>query len=103
MRHIITTALSRPLWIDTADVNNDGFLDVLAASFQNGRIVYLLNDKSGGFGPPQNVSAGSAGADGGRVASIIAADINSDGGTDLITTSFATDELILHLQSCGED
>ncbi|MGH8024350.1 MAG: FG-GAP repeat domain-containing protein, partial [Limisphaerales bacterium] len=65
----------------TADVNNDGKVDLISANYSSGTLTVLTNDGSGGF-----ATAGTYGVDNGPQ-SVAAADVNDDGKIDLISAN----------------
>jgi hypothetical protein len=72
-----------------ADVNGDGFTDVISASFDDNKIAWHENlDGLGNFGTQQVISLSEAGA-----ISVYGADIDGDGDMDVISASF-TDNTI---------
>jgi hypothetical protein len=72
-----------PLYLATADLNGDGFLDVVSASFADGALNIFFNNKSspGTFNPA--VSLASPGA-----SQLAIADMNGDGLPDLVSADF---------------
>jgi len=78
--------------VAVADVDNDGYPDLICAGFQGskpGTVTVLRNDHNGGFGPFDSRPAG------GQPAAIVAADVNQDGFPDLICAN--TDQNALSL------
>ena len=69
---------SDPHSVIAADVNRDGWVDLICANQGDGTLVVLANDGSGGFGIASTLSVGSA------PVSVVAADVNRDGWMDLI-------------------
>ena len=67
-----------------ADINGDGFLDVLSSSFDDNKIAWYENiDGIGGFGSQQIISTNENGA-----ISVYGTDIDNDGDIDVISASF---------------
>jgi hypothetical protein len=87
------TVGSRPTSVIASDVNNDGKPDLICANsgnlpFQPGNTLSIFtNDGSGGFGSNATLTVGSA------PQSIIAADVNGDSFTDLISANNGTNTL----------
>ncbi|MEZ6089955.1 MAG: S8 family serine peptidase, partial [Pirellulaceae bacterium] len=65
--------------IHVADVDSDGDLDVLSASFGDGRIAWNENLGVSGFAPRDVISGGSL-----QATSVFATDVDGDGDTDVI-------------------
>ena len=80
-----TVALS-PSSISTADMNADGFLDLVVTSVGNNSVTILLGDGTGAFNPvvPQSGPAFSTGP---LPESIALADFNDDGRLDIVTAN----------------
>ncbi|WP_178988172.1 T9SS type A sorting domain-containing protein [Winogradskyella schleiferi] len=66
----------------TADVDNDGDLDVLSASYYDDKIAYYKNMGLGVFSSQQVISVTADGA-----TSVYVADINNDGKIDVLSSS----------------
>jgi hypothetical protein len=78
-----------PLSLVTADFNNDGLTDIVAANFgkfpnDHGNVSLLLNSGNGTFKPALNFAAGDF------PDFIAAADFNDDGNQDLVVADFGT-------------
>ncbi|HVE58034.1 MAG TPA: FG-GAP-like repeat-containing protein [Pyrinomonadaceae bacterium] len=66
----------------TADLNNDGFVDVVTTNQTTQSLSFFYGDGSGGFAPPQTLSLGT------QVISVLTlADMNHDGRIDIIGAS----------------
>ena len=71
-------------FIDAADINNDGYLDIIA-SLNNIGFVYFLNDQLGAFNPNyKRINPGPRNIFGAR--SVHASDIDNDGDVDILGT-----------------
>ncbi|KAK3256864.1 hypothetical protein CYMTET_34025, partial [Cymbomonas tetramitiformis] len=70
------------------DVDGDGDLDVLSASWNDAKIAWYANDGSGGFGSQQVISTL---ADFAR--SVYAADMDGDGDVDVLSASDDDDKI----------
>jgi hypothetical protein len=76
--------------VTTADVDGDGDLDVLLASFDDDTLRLFRNDGTGGFGTAETLTTS---ADGAR--SVTTADVDGDGDPDVLLASFLDDTLRL--------
>jgi FG-GAP-like repeat len=65
-----------------ADVNNDGWVDLISANTNANTLTVLTNNSSGGFVVAATLNTGNF------PDSLIAADVNGDGGLDLISANF---------------
>ena len=82
-------------WVTTADLDNDGDLDVLGASNGDGRVMWFENQGEGSFGSAQIVVS-----DGGSNA-VEAADIDRDGDLDLVVTQHDLSRIVW-LENTGQ-
>jgi hypothetical protein len=75
---------ARPIYLGTADVNDDGWLDLLATHDDNGWLTILLNDGKGGFREHESLklSAGS------RPEYAVVADLNRDTVPDIVVSNY---------------
>jgi len=88
-KKIITTNVAIVREVFAADLDNDGDIDVLASSLQDDKLIWHENmDGLGNFGP-QHIIATNLG----EVWSIFAADLNSDGSTDVLTGAWNSGEI----------
>jgi hypothetical protein len=73
----------KPLYIASADLNGDGLMDVVSASFDDGALNIFFNNKTspGSFNPA--VSLNSPGA-----SQLAIADMNGDGLPDIVSADF---------------
>ena len=77
------------LFVYAADIDNDGDVDVLSASFHDHKIAWYENtDGAGSFGSQQVISTTAMGA-----TAVYAADIDKDGDLDVLSAS-STDSKI---------
>ncbi len=88
-RQIISPAANSPRCVVAADVDGDGDIDVLSASYLYDKIAWYENlDGVGDFGSQQVISIEANGVD-----SILAIDVDGDGDTDVLSASSLDDEL----------
>jgi hypothetical protein len=81
-----------PVWIEAADVNSDGSVDLITANPDSDHIFVLVGDGQGNFKDPQAFPA--QGLD---PRAIAIADFNDDGKRDLVTANSASDDVSLLL------
>ncbi|MFH1942523.1 MAG: FG-GAP-like repeat-containing protein, partial [bacterium] len=83
-QQIISTLADNAMSVYAADLDGDGDLDVLSASWANDRIAWYENtDGAGAFGPQQIISTQMY-----RAASVYAADLDGDGDMDVLSASW---------------
>ena len=72
-----------PLYLASADLNGDGLLDVVSASFDDGALDVFFNNKTspGTFNPAVTLSSPGA-------SQVAIADMNGDGLPDLVSADF---------------
>ena len=68
-----------------ADINNDGYADVVAFDSSNNALIIFLNQKNGTFGAAQTLALSTAY---GYVSSMALGDVNGDGSPDIVTISY---------------
>lgn len=84
-----------PISIRAADLEGDGALDLLVADFNTPNLYTYRGDGTGTFAPAVRVDAG------GPVRDVVAADLNRDGRTDLVTVNAdQTVSVILNRGTC---
>jgi hypothetical protein len=81
-----------------ADVDGDGDLDVLSASYDDDKIAWYENTDGGGtFGSQQVLSTLANGA-----FSVFAADVDGDGDLDVLSASFSDDKIAWYENRGGQ-
>ena len=78
---------NRPESVAAADVNGDGWLDLITANAVGNDVSVLLGNGDGTFQPQQHFAAGDS------PASVAAADVNGDGRLDLVAANFLTHDV----------
>ena len=91
---VVTTKASGARSVVAADINGDGFLDLVSASYNDNKIAWYQNlDGKGTFSKQLVVTTNVNGA-----YSVITADINGDGYVDLVSASY-NDNIIAWYQN----
>jgi hypothetical protein len=85
---IITTLADRARYVFSADLNNDGSMDVLSASAEDNKIAWYENDGNGVFGVQQIISSNAM-----EAYMVRAADMDADGDMDVISASYDDDKI----------
>jgi len=84
---VLSTSSDHARSVRASDLDGDGDLDVLAASYLDDTVAWFENlDGAGAFGAEQVITATAKGA---RMA--LAADVDGDGDQDVVSTSFLDD------------
>jgi hypothetical protein len=80
---VLTADGNDPLYLASADLNGDGFMDLVSASFDDGALGVFFNDKAspGTFNMPLVLNSPGA-------SQVAIADMNGDGLPDLISADF---------------
>ena len=85
-QRVITTSADQAQSVYAADLDGDGDLDVLSASYRDNKIAWYENtDGQGGFGPQQLITTLAEGA-----LSVYAFDMDGDGDFDVLSGSSYT-------------
>lgn len=96
-RHVITTDCKRAYDVELVDLNDDGWLDVVASGYKGDTISWFMNPGSGSSGvawqreiiDPELAEARTV-----RVA-----DFNGDGKPDILATGFGADLIVWYEQT----
>jgi hypothetical protein len=80
-----------PLYLAMGDLNNDGFADVVSASFDDGAVSVFFNNKSGGFSTPLVLQSPGA-------SQVAVGDVNGDGFADIVSADYAV-SLFVQIQN----
>lgn len=78
-----------PVSLTTADLNGDGFIDIVTAGGSAGTVSVLLNRGDGSFAAPVSYTTG------GDITAVAVADFNGDGLPDLAASDTAGDSVVL--------
>ncbi|MCB2154794.1 VCBS repeat-containing protein, partial [bacterium] len=87
----ITTAADGAKSVFAADLDGDGDVDVLSASFYDHKIAWYenrLDEASADFGPQQTITTAADGAK-----SVFAVDLDGDGDQDVLSASYDDDRI----------
>ncbi len=88
-QQIISTNVAMPQHVHTADLDNDGDVDVLSTSFDDNKIAWYENtDGLGSFGPQQIITTNAI-----EPSVSFTADIDGDEDMDIIYTSWAESKI----------
>ena len=85
--HSITKSADEPYFVYAVDVNGDGYMDVLSASYNDDTIAWYENDGS------QNFTANIISSTASGAASAYAMDIDGDGDVDVLSASRDDDKI----------
>jgi hypothetical protein len=85
---IITTLADRASYVYSADLNNDGSMDVLSSSLDDNKIAWYENDGNGVFGVQQIISSNAI-----EAYMVRAADMDADGDMDVLSASYDDDKI----------
>jgi cysteine-rich repeat protein len=96
-QQVISTSAIGAESVHAADLDGDGDVDVLSASWSDDKIAWYENsDGLGTFGPQQVISTSADGAE-----SVHAADLDGDGDVDVLSASYGDDKIAWYENSDG--
>ena len=96
-QQVITTATSGARSVYAADLDGDGDMDVLSASFGDNKVAWYENtDGQGSFGAQQVITTAADVAE-----SAYAADLDGDSDLDVLSASFRDDKIAWYENSDG--
>jgi len=96
-QQVLTIAANTPESICSADIDGDGDMDVLSASFHDDKIAWYENtDGSGTFGTQQSITTDANGA-----RDVCCADIDGDGDMDVLSASSTDDKIAWYENTDG--
>ncbi len=87
VEHTITTAADGAIFVTTEDVDGDGDLDVLSASYNDNTIAWYENDGT------ENFTAQTITLDAASARSVTTADVDGDGDLDVLSASLSDDKI----------
>ena len=90
--------IHQPSSVSVADIDGDGYLDVLATSIRDDKVSWYKNlDGKGNFGTQQIVSDNAI-----EARSAVAADFNNDGTLDVVAASWASNVIAWYPNTDGK-
>ncbi len=95
-RRIISDRVDHPESVHMADLDGDGYLDVLSASYRDKKIAWYKNPGDGDFGEQRIISTAAEGA-----RAVYTADLDGDGDQDVLSASW-DDDTIAWYENLGE-
>ena len=97
-QQVITVLADGALSVYTADLDSDGDMDVLSASFEDDKIAWYENtDGQGTFGDQQVITVIAD-----RARSVYAADLDNDGNMDVLSASSFDDKIAWYENTGGQ-
>ncbi len=81
-QQIVSTQADAALFVQVADINHDGWIDIISASMQDGKVAWYQNMNGSGFSA-QNVITEQLN----QPRAVACADIDKDGDTDIAVAS----------------
>ncbi len=99
-QQVITTVALSARSVHAADLDGDGDPDALSASFSDNTIAWYenrLNEASGDFGPPREITRAAHGA-----YSVYAKDLDGDGDPDVLSANKSDDTIVWYENRLNE-
>jgi len=87
-KYVISTNVDVVESVAAADIDGDGYVDVLSASYGDDKVIWYKNDGGENFDPREITTI----ADGAN--KVVTADIDGDGDLDVLSSSFRDDSII---------
>jgi hypothetical protein len=87
-KYVISTNVDSVESVAAADIDGDGYMDVLSASYGDDKVIWYKNDGGENF-TPYEISTSADGAN-----KVITADIDGDGDIDVLSSLFQDDSII---------
>lgn len=84
-----------PSFVGTADLNQDGYLDLVVANTEDQSLFIFINNKDGSFQAPLKLTTGR------QPRSILFGDFNEDGKIDLAVPNYDEDNLYVYINQNG--
>ncbi|MEK6152574.1 FG-GAP-like repeat-containing protein [Flavobacteriaceae bacterium 3-367] len=97
-RRIISDRVDHPESVHMADLDGDGDLDVLSASYRDNKIAWYKNPGDGDFGEQRIISTAALGA-----RAVYTADLDGDGDQDVLSASWDDDTIAWYENLGGGD
>ena len=95
-QQVISTSADGATSVYAADLDGDGLLDVLSASFGDDKIAWYPNEGGGAFGSEQVITTSANSA-----RSVYAADVDGDGDVDVLSASRDDDKIAWYENTGG--
>ncbi|KXN98179.1 hypothetical protein LS48_13030 [Aequorivita aquimaris] len=86
-----------PFSVHAADIDGDGYMDLLSASRDDNKIAWYKNNGAGNFQTQQAISTNAN-----LAISVYAADIDGDGDVDVLSASFDDDKIAWYENTDGQ-
>jgi len=94
---IITENVFGPYSVFTADINADGYMDVISADDTDHKIAWYENDGDGNFGSQQIITTNAD-----EAKSVYAADLDGDDNMDVLSASYGDNKIAWYANVNGD-